>query len=91
MDTSLNKYFGQKLCHKRVIQKVVTDILFYTQNSRNTRQMARRKRQALSRIANLEAPTKRRKTSESPLPVEGIPLGKENLNQSVRTLKQVRE
>jgi hypothetical protein len=32
--------------------------------------MARRKCQALSRIANLEGPAKRRKTSESPLPVE---------------------
>jgi hypothetical protein len=52
--------------------------------------MARRKRQALSRIANLEAPAKRRKKSESP-PVAGIPSGKEN--QSVRTLlvKRVRE
>jgi len=49
--------------------------------------MARRKRQALSRIANLNAPEKRRKISKSP--VEGILFGKEN--QAVRKTKHVRE
>jgi len=53
--------------------------------------MARRKRQALSAIANLasENSAKRRKTSTESPNSEGIPSEKEN--QSVRPLKHIRE
>ena len=85
------QYFGAKVKSPETYSKsfnhirlVSCHLLQITYTARNNTSMGRRKRQALSRIANLSADgsAKRRKMSPDP---EGIPSGKEN--QPVRGLE----